>query len=283
MGRYFVDLKRPGQDEQACAEDEQMDSDDDDESDDEAEEVVEDGFSPSSPYATYPNTLPTSPGGRTNWTVQQPMRWEPNHPSAASNARHEARIGDLYQPPSPRVQYITSYPTDTGSTAPSSKVKPRSKRVDSARLLISNNDQTVKLFSLDASPPQSDLPPRSPTQDSRVPHSPGAESSNRPLDVTEDIWEATANSDIGELERVLNRARARIQAQHQSFDRAWGSFSRIPEDEPYPQGERPAHSLRRVHHPPVKALLRMGGTKFTVPINHCECPAGPLTLFGAAC
>lgn len=145
--------------------DDEMDVDEDDEGDHEMEELDE--FpSPSSSVATYPNTVPfVHPPRLPHLPPSQPAIEIPQHRSAnrraASFGSHSterartARASFSSSLDRTNVQYVTALPGSSSrsvfsdaSIAGSVKRKRKSRNANEPRLLISNNDQTVKMFSL---------------------------------------------------------------------------------------------------------------------------------------
>ena len=142
--------------------------------------------SPSSPVATYPNTVPfrrplriTHSVSPTANSIEIPTTSSrassfvradrPRSPLSRERTARHSFSSTLHLPGQPPIQYVSSrphpqsFPMST-STRPGSRSRPDSRmstsssqrlskskgqaRMDEPRLLISNNDQTVKMFSL---------------------------------------------------------------------------------------------------------------------------------------
>ena len=154
---------------------------------------VEDLPSPSSSVATYPNTVPFRHAPRIpHLSPSQPIVELPARRSASfsahshtysqthshSHARPSSNRGSFSSSlDRSHIHYVTSNPnhrppefaataSSAGSSSGSIKRKRKEKRLQEPRLLVSNNDQTVKMFSIRRSPssPSSSTRPLSPSE-----------------------------------------------------------------------------------------------------------------------
>jgi hypothetical protein len=173
-GGEWVRNSWPGEEEEDEDEEEAMDIEDEEEDDDEVAPL-----SPAS-VATYPNTvpflhapripnLPSSPPPIEIHTTSRASSFSHDRPSPIRNRVSRQSFSTMTIPGQPPIQYVTSLPhaghsrsssissslrpilrpeSRMSGTASSSRTGVRARRKDEPRLLVSNNDQTVKMFSL---------------------------------------------------------------------------------------------------------------------------------------